>query len=331
MYFLALLILTALGGMVGGQSSPVAAQTPSKTSFTYQGQLLNNGARLTASCSFQFTLYDAATAGNVIGTTQTVDNITVKNSYFTTQLDFGLTPFGDTVNYLALAVKCPSDTTFTEMTTRVPLTPAPTALVAQKALALPWSGLSSVPSPLTFLGNPTPCTNGQVAKWNSTTSTWACGDITVGTDTLASLTGCTSGQVAKRNSANTAWECAADTDTNTTYTAGAGLGLTGTTFSLNAVDGVPIGAATAAAGKFTTLEAASLNITGGAGAGKVLTSDASGAATWQTPAASAASAASWELTGNAGTTAGTNFLGTTDAKALEFKVNGTRALRLEPV
>ncbi len=40
--------------------------------------------------------------------------------------------------------------------------------------------------------------------------------------------------------------------------------------------------------------------------------------------------ADWSLTGNAGTTAGTNFLGTTDNQALELKVNNLRALRLEP-
>jgi hypothetical protein len=39
---------------------------------------------------------------------------------------------------------------------------------------------------------------------------------------------------------------------------------------------------------------------------------------------------SWSSTGNAGTTPGTNFLGTTDNTALELKVNGQRALRLEP-
>ncbi len=38
----------------------------------------------------------------------------------------------------------------------------------------------------------------------------------------------------------------------------------------------------------------------------------------------------WSLTGNAGTTPGINFLGTTDNQALELKVNGQRALRLEP-
>ena len=38
----------------------------------------------------------------------------------------------------------------------------------------------------------------------------------------------------------------------------------------------------------------------------------------------------WSLTGNAGTSASTNFLGTTDDVALEMRVNNERALRLEP-
>ena len=38
----------------------------------------------------------------------------------------------------------------------------------------------------------------------------------------------------------------------------------------------------------------------------------------------------WQLGGNAGTTAGTHFLGTTDDQPLELKVNGQRVLRLEP-
>jgi hypothetical protein len=41
-------------------------------------------------------------------------------------------------------------------------------------------------------------------------------------------------------------------------------------------------------------------------------------------------AGAWGLAGNSGTTAGANFLGTTDSQPLELKVNGQRALRLEP-
>jgi hypothetical protein len=42
------------------------------------------------------------------------------------------------------------------------------------------------------------------------------------------------------------------------------------------------------------------------------------------------STAFWKLAGNAGTSPGTDFLGTTDNQALELKVNGGRALRIEP-
>ena len=41
-------------------------------------------------------------------------------------------------------------------------------------------------------------------------------------------------------------------------------------------------------------------------------------------------ASAWTLNGNAGTTPGVNFLGTTDNEPLELWVNGSRALRLEP-
>ncbi len=44
----------------------------------------------------------------------------------------------------------------------------------------------------------------------------------------------------------------------------------------------------------------------------------------------AASAGGWDLSGNAGTDASSNFLGTTDDQALELRVNNQRVLRLEP-
>lgn len=57
--------------------------------------------------------------------------------------------------------------------------------------------------------------------------------------------------------------------------------------------------------------------------GQVLTTDATtGILSWTTPTASASG---WGLTGNAGTVAGTNFIGTTDDVPLELKVNNLRA------
>jgi hypothetical protein len=43
-----------------------------------------------------------------------------------------------------------------------------------------------------------------------------------------------------------------------------------------------------------------------------------------------ARAQNWSLTGNAGTVAGKNFVGTTDLSALAIKVHGRRVIRLEP-
>jgi hypothetical protein len=48
---------------------------------------------------------------------------------------------------------------------------------------------------------------------------------------------------------------------------------------------------------------------------------------WTTPGTALSA---WGLSGNAGTTAGVNFLGTTDNQPLELKVGGLRGLRLEP-
>lgn len=67
---------------------------------------------------------------------------------------------------------------------------------------------------------------------------------------------------------------------------------------------------------------------GAATGGQVLTANGSGGAAWQSvPVA-------WALAGNAGTGCTTspcaNFLGTTDSDALEIRVGGNRALRIEP-
>lgn len=57
-----------------------------------------------------------------------------------------------------------------------------------------------------------------------------------------------------------------------------------------------------------------LQVTNGAGAGKVLTSDAIGNATWQS-----AGTNEWSVTGNSGTNPANNFIGTTDNNDLVFK------------
>lgn len=98
-----------------------------------------------------------------------------------------------------------------------------------------------------------------------------------------------------------------ESDDNTTYLAGTGLDLVGSTFSVD------------------PLEVQS-RVSGVCGAGYAIrTVNANG-----TVVCEPVGGTGWSLTGNAGTVPGTNFLGTTDNQALEIKVNNQRVFRFEP-
>jgi hypothetical protein len=94
-------------------------------------------------------------------------------------------------------------------------------------------------------------------------------------------------------------------DGDTTYQAGTGLTLSGTTFSVASTYRLP-------------QECKSGQVAKWDGSGWVCRADKTGGGN------------AWLLTGNAGTSAGTNFVGTTDDQPLELHVDGQRALRLEP-
>ena len=79
----------------------------------------------------------------------------------------------------------------------------------------------------------------------------------------------------------------------------------------------------------TTINGAGIKINdGNQAAGYVLTSDANGVGTWQTPATRNIG---WGLTGNGGTVDGvSNFIGTTDNTALNFMIAGAMSGRIDP-
>ena len=66
-------------------------------------------------------------------------------------------------------------------------------------------------------------------------------------------------------------------------------------------------------------------VDGTQGTGKVLTSDSNGVGTWQSPTTQSGN--NWSLLGNSGTTAGTNFIGTTDSQDFVIKTNNTERER----
>ena len=97
------------------------AQTPLGTAFTYQGQLKQNGQPFNGSANLVFKLYDAANAGNLIGT-QTLNGVTVTGGLFTVAPDFGAGAFDGRARWLEVSVNG------TPLTPRQPIAAAPYAL-----------------------------------------------------------------------------------------------------------------------------------------------------------------------------------------------------------
>ena len=111
----------------------IAATVVQSTAFTYQGQL-DAGGNLPAGQTFQFTftLYDAASAGNVVGSPIQQSILVGNGGLFTTDLDFGQI-FNGTQYWLDIQV---GTTTMNEqeLAARQPINAVP---VAQYALNTP--------------------------------------------------------------------------------------------------------------------------------------------------------------------------------------------------
>ena len=100
---------------------------PVDTSWTYQGQLQRSGAAYNGTCNFQFSLWDAVSAGTQQGSTQSINSVNVVNGLFTVALDFGDAFKGD-ARWLGTSVQCSGDGGFTPLDPRQPITAAPYAL-----------------------------------------------------------------------------------------------------------------------------------------------------------------------------------------------------------
>lgn len=115
--------------------------------------------------------------------------------------------------------------------------------------------------------------------------------------------------------------------TNATAIGNGAIVTTSNTIQLGNASVTQIFAGTGTTAKFIT---GGLQVTGGSlVAGKVLTSDATGNATWQPIPGGGGSG--WGLAGNAGTVDGTNFIGTTDNVPFNIRVNNLKAGRIDEV
>jgi hypothetical protein len=100
------------------------------TAFTYQGQLHDNGTNANGNYTMIFSLYDAVTSGNQIGSTITT-SATLANGLFSVNLDFGSGGFNGSARWLDITVTNGPDTQ--ELSPRVQLLPSPYALYAAVA------------------------------------------------------------------------------------------------------------------------------------------------------------------------------------------------------
>ena len=101
----------------------VTAQTPTTTSISYHGQLLDGGEPANGVYSMTFTLWDDEFGGTELGFVAD-PGVPVVDGLFTTWLDFGTEPFDGELRWLELTVEA------TTLSPRQPITPAPYALTA---------------------------------------------------------------------------------------------------------------------------------------------------------------------------------------------------------
>ncbi|MDY7078233.1 MAG: hypothetical protein SXV54_15060 [Chloroflexota bacterium] len=316
---------------IAGPQTPQDGTDALGTGFTYQGQLKKDGSPVDGTCEMTFRLYDTAEGGSQVGVAITRP-VTVTAGLFAESLDFDSAAFTGDGRWLGIKVKCDGDDDYGNLG-RQELTAAPYALYA---LGSSWSGLSGIPAGFAdgvddvsavisgttiFAGDGLTQASSGNAVTLSVNFAGSGGDYGVATSAARSdhthdgsyytqgqlNTSGGGGQVHWDNLTGVPADLA-DGDDGITYTAGTGLALAGGQFSITPTYRLPQtcnnGQVAEWNGSISRWECGDDDT--GAGGG------------------------SWSLTGNAGTTPGTHFLGTTDEVSLTLAVDGSAALRLEP-
>lgn len=122
----------AAAALVGALAAPAHAQA---VTFTYQGQLSDNGQPADGVYDFQFSLFNQPSGGSLVSSTYCANDITVTDGLFTVELPLVIPPPSTGV-FLNIAVRagavgtCGSNTGFQLLTPRQPLSRAPAATYA---------------------------------------------------------------------------------------------------------------------------------------------------------------------------------------------------------
>ncbi len=122
------MVVFTWGPLMAGSTSAQGESFP--TSFSYQGQLNDGGVPVDGNYDYVFKLYDSASDGSQVGSTQQKTNVPVKNGFFTVELDFGSAAFKGESRWLEVQVRPAGTVSFTILEPRQHITPTPYAMHA---------------------------------------------------------------------------------------------------------------------------------------------------------------------------------------------------------
>ena len=126
------LAISLLGQLAGAYHAAAIG-----TAFTYQGRLADNGSPANGNYDLQFTVWDSAVGGLQVGGTVVLAPVSVSGGLFTVPLDFGAGIFTCPDRYLQIESRVFGGPTYSLITPRQQLTPAPYAIAAGSVCATP--------------------------------------------------------------------------------------------------------------------------------------------------------------------------------------------------
>lgn len=121
-------------GLAALLAAPTLMAQAVGTAFTHQGELRDAGSPASASCDFEFRLFDATESGGQIGQTLSLPAVEVTDGLFSVELDFGAGQFVGDAQWLEVAVRPAAGNDFEVLMPRTQVTAAPCALAALTAL-----------------------------------------------------------------------------------------------------------------------------------------------------------------------------------------------------
>lgn len=164
--FIVLLLALALSGMASaGAAAPDGPDAPVGTTFTYQGRLNDGGSPANGAYDLRFSLFDAASGGAQVGSTQALNDVAVADGYFTVALDFGAGVFRGDARWITVEVRPGASTgSYTTLNPRTQLASVPYALGLRPGATV---NTTTANVPALTVGAPNANSNALVATGNA--------------------------------------------------------------------------------------------------------------------------------------------------------------------